>query len=120
MNSEDFLASRQKNLFKVAVYYQAEQNVVTRITKAARMSVSDKLSWIGGMCGLFTGFSVISGFEILYWLIFKILFHKKGSKVDIEEVKVCNGEDNHSEKRSHVAEERASMAFDAIFQSKAK
>ena len=36
------------------------------------MSFSDKISWVGGMLGLFTGFSLISGLEILYWLWFKV------------------------------------------------
>ena len=45
------------------------------------MSASDKISWVGGMMGLFTGFSVISGFEILYWVWFKVLFHKKDVQV---------------------------------------
>ena len=42
------------------------------------MTIADKLSWIGGMMGLFMGFSVISGVEILYWLFFIILCKKKG------------------------------------------
>lgn len=41
------------------------------------MSISDKISWVGGMMGLFTGFSVISGMEIIYWLWFKVVFNKK-------------------------------------------
>ena len=41
------------------------------------MTLSDKISWIGGMMGLFTGFSVISAIEILYWLWFKVLLHEK-------------------------------------------
>lgn len=36
--------------------------------------------------GLFTGFSVISGIEILYWLWFKVLF-RKADKVGTEQVK---------------------------------
>ena len=40
------------------------------------MSFSDKISWVGGMMGLFTGFSVISALEITYWLWFKVLLHK--------------------------------------------
>ena len=36
------------------------------------------------MMGLFTGFSVISGMEIIYWLWFKVVFNKK-SKVAPEE-----------------------------------
>ena len=55
--------------------------------KDAKMTISDKLSWIGGMMGLFTGFSVISGIEILYWIIFKIICRKQvqvetGQKTD--------------------------------------
>ena len=48
------------------------------------MSISDKISWVGGMMGLFTGFSVISGMEIIYWLWFKVVFNKK-SKVAPED-----------------------------------
>lgn len=49
------------------------------------MSFSDKISWIGGMMGLFTGFSVISGIEVLYWLWFKVVFHKHDVTVKPEE-----------------------------------
>ena len=97
-SSKELLIDRQKNIFKIAVFYQPDQNIVTKvsitcvtcsvkptdmsdlqITRDAKMSTSDKLSWIGGMMGLFTGFSVISGLEILYWLWFKVLIHKKNS-----------------------------------------
>ena len=66
------------------------------------MSFSDKISWIGGMMGLFTGFSVISGIEVLYWLWFKVVFHKHDAEVipeqnniskKIEELKNKNEED---------------------------
>ena len=46
-----------------------------KIKRDSKMSFSDKISWIGGMMGLFTGFSVISGLEIMYWLWFKVLLH---------------------------------------------
>merc|ERR1711879_749923 len=51
-----------------------------KITKDAKMTWSDKISWIGGNMGLFTGFSVISGVELLYWIIFKVFFHKKDTQ----------------------------------------
>ena len=56
---------------QVALYYEADQSVVTKITKDAKMTWSDKVSWVGGNMGLFTGFSLISGFELLYWIWFK-------------------------------------------------
>ena len=75
------LLGRQENIFKVALFYLPDQSIVTKITKDAKMSVSDKISWVGGMMGLFTGFSVISGIEILYWLWFKVLLHKSDGQV---------------------------------------
>ena len=51
------------------------------------MSFSDKISWIGGMMGLFTGFSVISGIEIMYWLWFKVLLHKNSVEQSEEDLK---------------------------------
>ena len=67
------------------------------------MSVSDKISWVGGMMGLFTGFSVISGFEILYWVWFKVLFHKKDVQVaptpenEVEEDYISNHENKSAD-----------------------
>ena len=52
---QELLWGRQEDLFRIAVYYQPEQNFITKITKDAKMSLSDKISWIGGMMGLFTG-----------------------------------------------------------------
>ena len=103
------------------------------------MSASDKISWVGGMMGLFTGFSVISGFEILYWVWFKVLFHKKdvqvapetekeqekeklpsnnvddlankvnGMKSDLEELKI------RMKSFPHLEDPKAGLFFDAIF-----
>ena len=44
-----------------------------RITKDTSAKFVDKLSAIGGTMGLLTGFSIISGVEILYFL-FKFIF----------------------------------------------
>jgi len=76
-DSDNMLADRLKNFFKVAVYFEPDQSVITKITKDAKMTWSDKISWIGGNMGLFTGFSVISSIELLYWIWFKVIFHKK-------------------------------------------
>ena len=86
------------------------------------MSFSDKISWIGGMMGLFTGFSVISGLEIMYWLWFKVLLHKKevepadedlreevnSLKIELQEIKL-------KLKGGHNEDTKAGAFFDAIF-----
>ena len=45
-----------------------------RITKDRAAKFVDMLSAIGGTMGLLTGFSIISGVEILYF-VWKIVFH---------------------------------------------
>ena len=101
------------------------------------MSLSDKISWIGGMMGLFTGFSVISGIEILYWLWFKVLLQKaarvgpeqeeefckdckqlreefKGLKNEMVELRM-NMKQDHPLVTITEADEPSSLFFDAIF-----
>ena len=96
------------------------------------MSLSDKISWVGGMMGLFTGFSVISGIEILYWLWFKVLLHRADRVGPEQEEESCNeckqlkeefkGLKNEVEelrmkmKQAHHADDpKAGLYFDAIF-----
>lgn len=38
------------------------------IVKSATMTIVDLISKIGGTLGLFCGFSILSGFEIAYWI----------------------------------------------------
>ena len=74
---------------QISVFFDTDQSVITKITRDAKRTWSDKISWvsfvflfvdlfklfvqIGGNMGLFTGFSVISGIEIIYWIWFKVL-----------------------------------------------
>ena len=58
----------------VRIYFDTP--VFKRITKDRAAKFVDILSAIGGTMGLLTGFSIISGMEILYFatkIIFKIL-----------------------------------------------
>ena len=105
------------------------------------MSTSDKISWVGGMMGLFTGFSVISLIEIFYWLWFKVIFNQKNSvvpqekpendtKIDImmekyeelqDEIKKCEHLQNEinelrmNMKNKHSEDDKMNAYFDAIF-----
>ena len=57
----------------VRIYFDATS--FDRITKDRAAKFVDMMSAIGGTMGLFTGFSFISGVEILYFA-FKCLFNK--------------------------------------------
>ena len=56
----------------VRIYFDTPTFI--RITKDRSAKFVDMLSAIGGTMGLLTGFSIISGVEILYF-IFKIIFN---------------------------------------------
>ena len=66
------------NLRYVRIYF--ETSTFDRITKDRAAKFVDMLSAIGGTMGLLTGFSIISGVEILYFtmkIIFDIMKKKK-------------------------------------------
>ena len=46
------------------------------ISFQARMTVLDYAAQIGGLLGLFIGFSVISAIEIIYWLTLRLMRNK--------------------------------------------
>lgn len=45
-----------------------DKPIVTRVVSDARMTFSMSLSTVGGTLGLFTGFSLISLAEMVYWV----------------------------------------------------
>ena len=58
-----------RDIAMVTFFFEAE--TVIEYVNEERMPVIQFISQIGGLMGLFTGFSFISGMEILYWLIFR-------------------------------------------------
>ena len=56
---------KRTNLRYIKIYFDAP--VFDRITKDTAAKFVDMLSAIGGTMGLLTGFSIISGVEILYF-----------------------------------------------------
>ena len=62
-----------KNLFYFKIRFDATS--FDKITKDRAAKFMDKLSAIGGTMGLLTGFSFISGVEILYFVL-KCIFSK--------------------------------------------
>ena len=77
LNSVNFLCSAydsEMNLRYVRIYFYA--TTFDRITKDRAAKFVDMLSAIGGTMGLLTGFSIISGVEIVYFgikIIIKML-----------------------------------------------
>ena len=66
------------NLKFVRIYFDAK--TLDKITKDRAAKFVDMLSAIGGTMGLLTGFSIISGVEIVYFaakIIFRLTFNEK-------------------------------------------
>ena len=58
----------KKRIRSIAVFsVNYERPIVNVIIKDQRSSLSDKISSIGGTLGLFTGFSILSIIEMVYW-----------------------------------------------------
>ena len=57
----------EQRLEIIEIYFEAP--TLEKITRDARTNFVTKVSMIGGMLGLFAGFSVISGIEIVYFVI---------------------------------------------------
>ena len=62
----------------VRIYFDA--TTFDKIYKDSAAKGVDMLSAIGGTMGLFTGFSIISGIEILYFAV-KMILNPKGIKI---------------------------------------
>ena len=64
----------------VRIYF--ETPTFDRITKDRAAKFVDMLSAIGGTMGLLTGFSIISGVEIIYFIVRIFLIHLKAQKIN--------------------------------------
>ena len=71
---------RLTNLHWIRIYFATP--TFDLITKDEKANFGDKLSAIGGKMGLLTGFSIISGVEIIYFVVKIVtkLIRKKHTK----------------------------------------
>ena len=51
--------NRVMSLFTISISFPEDQKLVVKYVKDSRMKISDKISWIGGNLGLFTGWTCI-------------------------------------------------------------
>ncbi|CAB4064106.1 ASICN [Lepeophtheirus salmonis] len=63
---------RFKNDIAIMNFYYVTPIITYVVFLELKVSIFDQISAIGGQLGLFTGFSLISGFEVIYW-IFSLL-----------------------------------------------
>ena len=89
INSKYFLGYQWKNKLRfVRIYFDTP--IFDRITKDRAAKFSDMLSAIGGTMGLLTGFSIISGVEILYFSFKIILKLLKDKHIIWVNIHTCN------------------------------
>ena len=65
----------ESNVGRVRVY--PHRKTTLRILKTATVTVIDMISNIGGTLGLFSGFSLLSGIEIIYWAVVGVMNYFK-------------------------------------------
>jgi hypothetical protein len=95
LNISFISAPTQLELHNVNIYFSSP--TFDKITKDQRANFETKLSAIGGTMGLFTGFSILSGVEIFYFL-FKIFFQRlKGNKTKNKQLKTENDETDETD-----------------------
>ena len=76
------------NLRYVRIYFDA--TTFDKIYKDSAAKGVDMLSAIGGTMGLFTGFSIISAIEILYFAV-KMILSANSVKIKYGNEKILNG-----------------------------
>ena len=67
-NDDDFAEERFKKDISVLNFF-FDTPIITQIGLEMRVSMFDKLSAIGGTLGLYTGISIITMIETVWWLI---------------------------------------------------
>ncbi|CAB4065752.1 ASICN [Lepeophtheirus salmonis] len=67
-SDEEFVIERFKKDVAI-VHFFFDTPVITQITTEMRLTVFDQISSIGGTLGLCTGVSIISFFEVMYWIL---------------------------------------------------
>ena len=54
------------------VNFYFDKSTILQFTRQQSMTVVDYISQLGGLLGLFLGFSFISGVELFYWLTIRL------------------------------------------------
>ena len=62
------IRTKKENNYTTFSVPNKEENIVIRVLLVKLKNVSDKISVLGGTIGLFTGMSILSGFEVLFWM----------------------------------------------------
>ena len=67
--------------FKVGFNLNYKNDVVNQLVRKKQFDEFDFLSFVGGILGLFAGFSALSLVELIYWFTIRIVFSKFNIKV---------------------------------------
>lgn len=61
---------------------QYKMSEVYNVVRKEQFDALDFLSFVGGILGLFAGFSALSFIELIYWFTFRIFIENKSSRVN--------------------------------------
>ena len=91
-NDEELARERfQRDIIFLNFFFDTQ--IITQIKLEMRVSTFDKLSLIGGTMGLFTGISIITLIEIIWWMVqfLIVAFRQKVLKKYNGQVSSING-----------------------------
>ena len=94
ITSDEGLARERFRRDIIYLNFFFDTQIITQITLEMRVSTFDKLSLIGGTMGLFTGISIITVIEIIWWMaqFLIVAFRQKILKKHNGQVTAINGE----------------------------
>ena len=81
---------KDMKLHLVRIYFGDQ--TFDRITKDVKATLEDKISNIGGILGLFTGFNIVSILELVYFAgkLVHLLYKRRGTHRNIVSVQEAN------------------------------
>ena len=88
LTSDEELAQARLQQDFIFLNFFFDTQIITQITLEMRVSTFDKLSLIGGTMGLFTGISIITLIEMVWWVIkfITLAIQQKIGKKHVEKV----------------------------------
>ena len=98
------------------VNFYFDKDSILQYTRQENMTIVGYISQLGGLLGLFIGFSFISGVELIYWFTIRLYKNNRINKAEVSELKETDEKSLSNDKKYNaLASGEYSNAFDVLF-----